>query len=217
MGQATFAERTERLRVFLIMAVDFFRSMDVLIADFQKRGLHPEVVETSGGTPPRTAQIRLTDRVTVHWDGESRIVWAEGPWPEFQEIENYIRRRFSGSWLHRATRPDTAKRLIVVGVWLAVVFGIIVPLLRSRNPIPAPHLREPEVVEEGLPERSTDATSRPTVIVVPRQGSTDAPAPVRRSGLNFNDDTTAKPQEPIETAADPFRTSTRSTQPSSGR
>jgi hypothetical protein len=199
----------------LTMAVDFFRSMDVLIAEFQRRGLRPQVVETSGGTPPRTAQIRLTDRITVHWDGESRIVWAEGPWPEFEEIENYIRRRFAGNWLHRASRPDTAKRLIVIGVWLALVFGIIVPLLRSRDPIPPPRLHQDTVVEQGLPETTESATSTPaTVIVLPRQTSTDAPAATHRSGLKFDDTPTTTP-EPIDSAADPFRAHTRSSQSSS--
>jgi hypothetical protein len=101
------------------MAIDFFRSPETLVRDLTRRGWSVQSVETSGGTPPRAAQIRLDDGVTVNWDRDSRSVWAEGPWPDAQKVENSLRRFYSGR-ISRRFRAHPVKAGVVVAMSIAL-------------------------------------------------------------------------------------------------
>lgn len=146
------------------MAVTFSRSVQVLIHEFQRRGLNPEVVATSGGEPPRAVQIRVADALMVHWDADSRSVWAEGPWPEVQRLENFIRRRFNGGRLRRLRKPATAVRALALVLLVLLVFGVFVPLLRKRPPMLSPVTQ---------PASTTDAPAKGTTEAA---ASTETPA-----------------------------------------
>lgn len=113
------------------MAVNFNHHIEDLIRDFQRRGLKPEIVQTTGN-PPRAMEIRIAKKISVHWDADSRSVWAEGPWPEIERLESYIRRRFHGRWRRRGRVLKTIMRVLVLSVIATLLVGICIPSVRNH-------------------------------------------------------------------------------------
>lgn len=143
------------------MAVNFHHHIESLIRDFQRRGLQPEIVQVSGN-PPRSMEIRVAKKISVHWDADSRSVWAEGPWPEIERLESYIRRRFGGRWRRR---DQISKRLVgVVAVSLAatVLLGLCIPAV--RNQLPSFAWPFGEAKPKATTAKTTEHGSKPDVI-----------------------------------------------------
>jgi|GEM_PF-3693977 len=115
------------------MAVNYHYHIELLLRDFQRRGLKPEIVQTSGN-PPRAMEIRVAKKISVHWDADSRSVWAEGPWPEIERLENYIHRRFNGRWRRRVRHAKKLMRFVAVGLIATSAIGICIPAVRNHLP-----------------------------------------------------------------------------------
>lgn len=136
------------------MAVNFHHHVDALIRDFQRRGLEPEIVQVSGN-PPRAMEIRVAKKISVHWDADTRSVWAEGPWPEIERLESYIRRRFNGRWRRR---PKKLVGLLVAGLLAGILISVCSSAVRGQLPLAWPF---GEKTSHGLPPATINPGAQP--------------------------------------------------------
>lgn len=139
------------------MAVNFHHHIDDLIRDFQRRGMNPEIVQSSGN-PPRAMEIRVAKKISVHWDADSRSVWAEGPWPEIERLESSIRRRFNGRWRKRRRLPKKIVGLVVVSAIVTLLLGFLVPSVRNHLASPF-GVEAPNTTTTNNSPESEDGTS----------------------------------------------------------
>lgn len=158
------------------MAVNFQHHIEILIRDFQRRGLKPEIVQTFGN-PPRAMEIRVANKISVHWDADSRSVWAEGPWPEIDRLENYIHRRFNGRWRRRLRSSKKWIRVAAVGLIATVLLGVGIPFFRTHPEVlkwpfhsgaaPKEPGRSTNLEGTGAKEKPTEGKSMETVANAP--------------------------------------------------
>lgn len=156
------------------MAVNFQHHIELLIRDFQRRGLKPEIVQIYGN-PPRAMEIRVANKISVHWDADSRSVWAEGPWPEINRLETYIHRRFNGRWRRRLRSSKKWLSFAAAGVIAIVLLGVGIPFLRTHPEVfkwpfrsaeqETAHRTNPE--ETTSPEKKVEAKPIETVSNAP--------------------------------------------------
>lgn len=104
------------------MAVTFRKGPKTLLNDLQKRGYKVASVQNAAGNPARSIQIYLKNGLVINWDRDSRSVWAEGPWPQAQKAEAYLKKIYEGNWLRRMlARNRTAIFVTILLVTIALI------------------------------------------------------------------------------------------------
>lgn len=168
------------------MAVDFFRKPEVLIRDLKRKGFPVENVASEDGEPGRAMQIRVGQGLTVNWDRDSRSVWAEGPWPDVERLETFLRKRYQGGWL-RQLRAHPGTAIAVVFLSLLVGLGFSMGMRASRK----------KASPASVPPTAAPAAPSPTAADASGAPAASDAAPAAAAGASA----AAAPIAPSETQA----------------
>jgi hypothetical protein len=116
------------------MAVDFYRGVNALLHDLSRSGYNPELIEkTETEDRVLAASIRILPDTIIHWDRESRSVWAEGPWRNIVRVERRLRKLYRGGIIKRSLRRPK----VVAATLLAIATLLSAYLIStSHDPIP---------------------------------------------------------------------------------
>ncbi len=125
------------------MAVNYHKGMDDLLVELRRNGLHPSVLKKSGEKRPLAAEIAVKGGLVVHWDRDSRSLWAEGPWPDTARLEARLNRLRRGNKFQRtAQKPSVIAGVLAAVAMLAASYFAAVraptpELQETTRPVPA--------------------------------------------------------------------------------